>query len=127
MFPISLEEIANEQSAVQEEADGLAAERSQGHRRAHAEADAWAGLADGFGSGRGDRGWNLCALWTGSALRRARLDALIHHFRAGVRVRGVVLRGICGADSAGGQRLHLCLRRTWRINRVDHRVGLDPG
>ena len=61
----------------------------------------------------------------GRALRRSGPDALVRDFRIRLRVRGTLLRGICGADSAGGQRLHIRVCRARRTFRVDHRLGPD--
>ena len=62
----------------------------------------------------------------GRALRRARADAFLCAFRAwAARLPASVLRGICRHDSAGRQRVHVCVRHARRDFRVDHRLGPD--
>ncbi len=117
----------NGKSAAGEEADGLAAERGRRRGPAYSEARARADVADDAGSGRDHRSGNLRPLGSGSALCRARADAVVRHIRAGVRVCGAVLRGIRRFDPAGRQRVHLRLRGAGRVGGVDHRLGPDAG
>ena len=61
----------------------------------------------------------------GRALRGSGTDAFVRDIRAGLRVCGAVLRGVRGDDSAGGQRLHLCVCGAGGNFCVDYRLGPD--
>ena len=63
----------------------------------------------------------------GRALRRRpRAGPVVPAARRGVRAGRAVLRRAGGHDSAGRQRLRLCLRHAGRTGGLDHRLGPDP-
>src|SRR5277367_3839440 len=76
---------------------------------------------------RDHRRGDFRALGPRRALRRSGPDAFVRDLWIRLRLRGPLLRGIFGHDSAGGQRLHLCLRGTRRTLRVDHWLGSNAG
>src|SRR6202034_2246439 len=52
-------------------------------------------------------------------------DTIVRSIRLGVRIRRVVLCRVRGHDSSGRQRLHLRLRDTGGVDRLDYRLGPD--
>ncbi len=61
----------------------------------------------------------------GASYGGAGTDVVIRPFGIGLRVCSALLCRVRGHDSAGRQRLHLCLRNARRIVRLDHRMGPD--
>src|ERR1700693_3396073 len=117
----------NGESVIREETNEHAAGGISRSWRAQLEEDAGTFSTDGS-RGRRDY-WSryFRTFRFGCALRGAGIDAFVRAIGNGVRVRGALLRGVCGNDSAGGKRVYLRIRHAGRIDRVDHWMGFDAG
>ena len=61
----------------------------------------------------------------GSAVCGSGPHPIIRTFGIGLRVRGTLLRRICGDDSSGRKRLYLRICDARRAAGLDHRLGFD--
>src|ERR1700682_356290 len=117
----------NGESVIREKTDEHAAGGIVRSWRTQLEEDAGTFSTDGAWSRRDYWSRYFRTFRFGRALCWAGADAFVRAIRNGVRVRGAMLCGVCGDDPAGGQCLYLCVRHTWRVNRVDHWMGPDAG